>query len=98
MHYVASKGAVLAMSRSMARELAEFNICVNCISPSLTLSEGVINNPVFKPFREGTLAARVLKREMTPDDLLGTAVFLASSASDFITGQNVNVDGGTQMT
>jgi len=98
LHYVASKGAVLAMSRSMARELAPDHINVNSISPSLTLSDGVLANPAWEPFMKSVVASRVLQRDMLPDDLVGTAVFLASDDSAFITGQSINVDGGAQMT
>ena len=98
MHYVASKGAVLALSRSMAREVAQDKICVNCISPSLTMSEGVLNNPVWEPFRKNIKSARMIQRDMVPEDLVGTALFLSTSDSDFITGQSVNVDGGTHLT
>ena len=98
LHYVASKSAVLGMSRSMARELAPDNITVNTISPSLTMSAGVLANPNWEPFRKNVIASRVIQREMLPEDLVGTALFLSTPDSDFITGQSVNVDGGVQMT
>ena len=98
LHYVASKAAVLGMSHSMARELAPDNITVNTISPSLTMSAGVLTSPEWGKMREGVVAARVIQREMQPDDLIGAALFLATSDSDFITGQSINVDGGAQMT
>ena len=98
LHYVASKGAVLAMTRSMARELAADNINVNSISPSLTLSDGVMANDAWEPFKENVVASRIIQRDMLPSDLEGTAVFLASTDSNFITGQSINVDGGVQLT
>lgn len=98
LHYVASKGAVLAMNRSIARELSADNIRVNCISPSLTMSEGVLDNPAWEPFRKNVVESRMIQREMMPADLVGTALYLGSADSDFITGQNINVDGGVQLT
>ena len=98
LHYVASKAAVLGLSHTMAREVAADNICVNCISPSLTMSDGVLANPAWEPFRKNVLGGRIIQREMMPNDLVGTALFLASSDSDFITGQSINVDGGAQLT
>lgn len=98
LHYVASKGAVIAMSRSMARELASDNICVNTISPGLTMSEGVLANPGWEPFRKSLLTVKMIQRDMQPHDLVGTALFLATEDSDFVTGQSINVDGGVQLT
>jgi NAD(P)-dependent dehydrogenase (short-subunit alcohol dehydrogenase family) len=95
LHYVSSKGAVFAMTRSMATELAADDIRVNSIVAGFTASKSVINHPtMMEKIRPHTLNARMIKRDMTPDDLCGTAVFLASSASAFITGQAINVDGG----
>jgi len=95
LHYVGSKGAVFAMTRSMATELAADNIRVNSIVAGFTASQSVINHPVMmEKIRPHTINARMIKRDMTPDDLCGTAVFLASNASAFITGQAINVDGG----
>jgi NAD(P)-dependent dehydrogenase (short-subunit alcohol dehydrogenase family) len=95
LHYVSSKGAVFAMTRSMAAELAADNIRVNSIIAGFTASKSVLNHPtMMEKIRPHTLNARMIKRDMTPDDLCGTAVFLASDASAFITGQAINVDGG----
>ena len=95
LHYVSSKGAVFAMTRSMATELAADNIRVNSIIAGFTASKSVLNHPtMMEKIRPHTLNARMIKRDMTPDDLCGTAVFLASDASAFITGQAINVDGG----
>jgi NAD(P)-dependent dehydrogenase (short-subunit alcohol dehydrogenase family) len=97
MHYVTSKGGVIAMTRSMARELSGTNITVNSISPGFTESDGVRSNPSLHVARAPTLAARVIKRDMMPDDLVGAIVFLMTPDSDFITGQMINVDGGRFM-
>jgi len=95
LHYVSSKGAVFAMTRSMATELAADNIRVNSIIAGFTASRSVLDHPtMMEKIRPHTLNARMIKRDMTPDDLCGTAVFLASNASAFITGQAINVDGG----
>lgn len=95
LHYVASKGAVLSMTRSLARELGEHNILVNGIAPGFTLSEGVEDNPeLIAGARGPSLAGRVLGRDMYPADLVGTAVFFAGPDSAFITGQTLVVDGG----
>ena len=95
LHYVSSKGAVFAMTRSMATELAADNIRVNSIIAGFTASKSVLNHPtMMEKICPHTLNARMIKRDMTPDDLCGTAVFLASNASAFITGQAINVDGG----
>jgi NAD(P)-dependent dehydrogenase (short-subunit alcohol dehydrogenase family) len=95
LHYVGSKGAVFAMTRSMATELAADNIRVNSIIVGFTASKSVLNHPtMMEKIRPHTLNARMIKRDMTPDDICGTAVFLASDASGFITGQAINVDGG----
>ena len=97
-HYVTSKGAIIALTRSLARELGPNGIRVNCIAPGLILSDGVMSNSDYdESFVTGNTAARSLKREAKPDDLLGTLVFLASTDSDFITGQTIVVDGGSVM-
>jgi NAD(P)-dependent dehydrogenase (short-subunit alcohol dehydrogenase family) len=81
LHYVSSKGAVFAMTRSMATELAADNIRVNSIIAGFTASKSVLNHPtMMEKIRPHTLNARMIKRDMTPDDLCGTAVFLASDA------------------
>jgi NAD(P)-dependent dehydrogenase (short-subunit alcohol dehydrogenase family) len=95
-HYVTSKGAVTAFTRSISRELGEHNICVNNLAPGFTLSDSVINeNPGhLEHSRAPSLVRRALKRDEYPEDLLGALVFLASAESDFVTGQTIAVDGG----
>lgn len=97
-HYVTSKGAVVALTRCLARELGPHNINVNAIAPGLTMSEGVLANPdmVGAP-AEATKSSRAFKREQTPDDLTGTLIYLCSSDSDFVTGHTVVCDGGSVM-
>ena len=95
LHYVASKGAVLSMTRSLAKELGQHNILVNGIAPGFTLSEGVEANPdLIAGARGPSLAGRVLNRDMYPADLVGAAVFFAGPDSAFITGQTLVIDGG----
>ena len=93
-HYVCSKGAIIAFTRSAAREFGDKNILVNCIAPGLTESEGVRNHPDLHVARAPTVQSRAIKRDMVPDDLIGMLLFLASEDSDFVTGQTFNVDGG----
>lgn len=94
MHYVASKGAVIGMTRCLARELGDRNILVNAVAPGFTESEGVKANADMAAIRAPTLAMRMIKRNMEPDDLVGVVLFLASADNSFITGQVINVDGG----
>ncbi len=98
LHYVASKGAVIAISRAMAREVGDDNICVNTVAPGLTMSENVLGSGLWPDeWIERNVASRALKRRQMPADLVGVVVFLASPESDFITGQVIAVDGGAVM-
>lgn len=98
LHYVASKGAVLGITRSLARELGPANILVNGVAPGFTLSEGVLENDVqVMKLREVSRNARSLARDQTPEDVVGAVGFLLSDASDFITGQTLVVDGGSHF-
>ncbi len=97
-HYVTSKGAVIAFSRALAREVGDDNICVNTIAPGLTTSEAVLTNGEFGPEHiDANISGRCIKRAETPEDLVGTAIFLLSHESDFITGQVLCVDGGSVL-
>lgn len=93
-HYTASKGAVIALTRGHARELGDKNIQINAIAVGLTESSSIKGDDKWDRARAPTVDSRSIKREMVPEDLLGTLVFLCSSDSDFITGQTINVDGG----
>lgn len=96
LHYVASKGAILSMTRALARELGPHNILVNSIAPGFTLSENVENNPALMSMVRGpSIAGRALARDMYPDDLVGAAVFFSGPDSAFITGQTLVIDGGS---
>ncbi|MGP5631980.1 SDR family oxidoreductase [Psychrobacter celer] len=92
MAYTASKGAIIAMTRSMARELGESNICVNCIAPGLTIVEATAYVPQQR--HDQYVQGRALNRKQYPEDIDGTAVYLLSDLSSFVTGQNIPVNGG----
>jgi NAD(P)-dependent dehydrogenase (short-subunit alcohol dehydrogenase family) len=93
LHYVSSKGAVVAMTRSLARELGEYNINVNAIAPGQTLSEANLKRG--DKVDSNSLRIRLLKKRLYPEDLVGTIIYLSSSDSDMMTGQVLLVDGGT---
>ena len=95
-HYVTSKAGVIGLTRSLARELGEYNINVNAVAPGLTLSMDEVSEARMARHQQ-RLQARALKRTEVPQDLVGTIVFLCSSESDFMTGQTLVVDGGAQM-
>jgi NAD(P)-dependent dehydrogenase (short-subunit alcohol dehydrogenase family) len=95
LHYVTSKGAVLAMTRALAKELGADNVLVNAVAPGFTLSDGVMSNPVqLEQLQEISAKARVLVRDQYPDDIVGAVLFFAGEQSAFITGQSLVVDGG----
>jgi NAD(P)-dependent dehydrogenase (short-subunit alcohol dehydrogenase family) len=96
MHYVASKGAVISLTRAMANELGNAGVRCNAIAPGLVLTEAIAR-PGLEDFRAGAVATRFLKTGQMPQDLAGALVFLASPDSDFITGQTLVVDGGSAM-
>jgi NAD(P)-dependent dehydrogenase (short-subunit alcohol dehydrogenase family) len=95
-HYVTSKAAVWGLTRVLARELGDFGVRVNAITPGLVSSAAVQSAYPAEAIQQRA-SARVFKREQQPSDLVGTVIFLASDASAFITGQTLNVDGGTHF-
>jgi NAD(P)-dependent dehydrogenase (short-subunit alcohol dehydrogenase family) len=95
LHYVSSKGAVIALTRSLAREIGADGINVNAITPGLTIADEQQKKMLTEEYLAPRRLARAIKRDQYPEDLLGAVVFLSSADSDFVTGQTVNVDGGT---
>ena len=92
LHYVASKGAVEAFTRAMARELGSDGVRINCVAPGLLDNEATAGVPVAK--REWNIRNRAIPREGTPSDIVGIVSFLMSDDASFITGQVIVVDGG----
>ena len=98
LHYVTSKGAVIGLTRALAREVGPFGIYVNAIAPGYTLSEGVVAERELQgSTTDHAINPRSIKRSQRPEDLTGTVVYLASDDSDFLTGQTICVDGGSSM-
>jgi NAD(P)-dependent dehydrogenase (short-subunit alcohol dehydrogenase family) len=95
LHYVTSKGAIVALTRALAKELGKDSIHVNCVAPGFTMSDGVKAHPeVIEKLRDVSIAARTIQRDQVPEDVVGAVVFLCSPAADFITGQTMVIDGG----
>jgi NAD(P)-dependent dehydrogenase (short-subunit alcohol dehydrogenase family) len=95
LHYVTSKGAIVALTRALAKELGRDSIHVNCVAPGFTMSDGVKSHPdVVEKLRDVSIASRTLQRDQVPEDVVGAVVFLCTPAADFITGQTMVIDGG----
>jgi NAD(P)-dependent dehydrogenase (short-subunit alcohol dehydrogenase family) len=95
LHYVTSKGAIVAFTRALAKELGKDSIHVNCVAPGFTMSDGVKAQPeVVEKLRDVSVAARTIQRDQVPEDVVGAVVFLCTPAADFITGQTMVIDGG----
>lgn len=98
LQYVASKGAVQAMTRVLARELGEYGIRVNTVSPGFTLSDGILNHGASRDAqRVGVRDARPLQCDLQPEDIAGAVAYLLRPEAGMVTGQNVTVDGGMVM-
>lgn len=93
LHYIASKGALVGMTRSMARELGPTGITVNSILPGATFTE-IERKTVTPEQKERIVALQCIPRPQVPEDLVGALLFLSSDASAFMTGQALTIDGG----
>jgi NAD(P)-dependent dehydrogenase (short-subunit alcohol dehydrogenase family) len=95
LHYVTSKGAVIAMTRAVAKEVGGDGVLVNTVAPGFTMSDGVLANQVqVDQLQEVSLTARLVQRDQYPQDIVGAVAFFCSPDADFITGQSLVVDGG----
>src|SRR5206468_6451980 len=90
LHYVTSKGAIVALTRALAKEVGKAGIRVNCVAPGFTMSEGVKQHPeVIEALRVVSVAARTIQRDQVPEDVVGAVVYLAGPTADFVTGQMI---------
>jgi NAD(P)-dependent dehydrogenase (short-subunit alcohol dehydrogenase family) len=95
LHYVTSKGAIVAFTRALAKELGRDGIRVNCVAPGFTMSDGVKEHPeVIEQLRDVSVAARTIQRDQEPEDVVGAVAYLAGPAASFVTGQTIVIDGG----
>jgi NAD(P)-dependent dehydrogenase (short-subunit alcohol dehydrogenase family) len=95
LHYVTSKGAIVALTRALAKELGRDDILVNCVAPGFTMSDGVREHPeVIEALREVSVSARTLQRDQEPEDIVGAVIFLCGPGAEFVTGQTIVIDGG----
>lgn len=95
LHYVATKGAVLSMTKGLAKECGTHGVRVNVIAPGFVLTDATKNRPV--EWQQSFLKARAISREQRPEDLVGTALYLLSDLAGFVSGQTIVVDGGHIM-
>jgi 3-oxoacyl-[acyl-carrier protein] reductase len=96
LHYTTSKAGVIGLTRALAREVGEFGITVNALTPGMTQSETQVASSSGN-YLATRIAGRAIERVQVPADLVGAVMFLSSPASDFMTGQTINVDGGKSM-
>jgi NAD(P)-dependent dehydrogenase (short-subunit alcohol dehydrogenase family) len=95
LHYVTSKGAIVAFTRALAKEVGKDNVLVNCVAPGFTMSAGVQSHPeVVEKLRDVSVSARTIQRDQAPEDVVGAVVYLCGPGSDFVTGQTIVIDGG----
>ena len=92
-HYVAAKSGLVGFSRSLATEVGEYGITVNCVAPGLTVTAPVKRNMSASTI-EGQRALRAIQRDEQAEDLAGPVFFLASPEANFMSGQMLVVDGG----
>ena len=95
LHYVTSKGAIVALTRALAKELGGDDVLVNCVAPGFTMSDGVHEHPeVIEALQDVSVGARTIKRDQVPADVVGAVAFLCGPGATFITGQTMVIDGG----
>jgi NAD(P)-dependent dehydrogenase (short-subunit alcohol dehydrogenase family) len=95
LHYVTSKGAIVALTRALAKELGRDEVLVNCVAPGFTMSDGVREHPeVIEALRGVSVSSRTLQRDQEPEDVVGAVVFLCGPGATFVTGQTIVIDGG----
>jgi NAD(P)-dependent dehydrogenase (short-subunit alcohol dehydrogenase family) len=95
LHYVTSKGAIVAFTRALAKELGKDGVLVNCVAPGFTISAGVEAHPeVMEKLRDVSVSARTIQRDQVPEDVVGAVVYLCGPGSAFVTGQTIVIDGG----
>jgi NAD(P)-dependent dehydrogenase (short-subunit alcohol dehydrogenase family) len=95
LHYVTSKGAIVAFTRALAKELGKDKVLVNCVAPGFTMSAGVEAHPeVIEKLRDVSVAARTIQRDQVPEDVVGAVAYFCGPGSDFVTGQTIVIDGG----
>ena len=97
-HYVASKAAVIGLTRTLARELGPSGVRVNAVSPGFTQSDGVLAGGAERVKQSADIRLqRAVQRDITPDDIAGAVLYLAGQDSGMLAGQNLIVDGGITM-
>jgi NAD(P)-dependent dehydrogenase (short-subunit alcohol dehydrogenase family) len=95
LHYVTSKGAIVAFTRALAKELGKSGVLVNCVAPGFTMSAGVEEHPeVIAALQQASVSSRTIQRDQVPEDVVGAVVYLSGSSSSFVTGQTIVIDGG----
>ena len=94
LHYVASKSAIVGLTRSLAREVGEYGIAVNTISPDYIPHDPDYADRQAPEMGPMLTAMRCIRREQVPEDMVGTLLYLVGHGSDFVTGQNFYVNGG----
>jgi NAD(P)-dependent dehydrogenase (short-subunit alcohol dehydrogenase family) len=95
LHYVTSKGAIVAFTRALAKEIGRDGVLVNCVAPGFTMSAGVEQHPeVVEALQQASVSSRTLQRDQLPEDVVGAVVYLSGASSSFVTGQTIVIDGG----
>ena len=95
LHYVTSKGAIVAFTRALAKEVGRAGVLVNCVAPGFTMSAGVEQHPeVVEALQQASISSRTLQRDQVPEDVVGAVVYLSGASSSFVTGQTIVIDGG----